>query len=243
MDSNGLSNDKISGYYDNYSGRQVNAGVNARHKKITDLLAAHDIKNAANILEIGCGIGTQTGQIAKLMNDQATILAVDISPESIRLAKERLKRYQNISFIAADFTELPLEKKFDFVILPDVLEHIPVDKHQALFQKISLHLDPNGIVLVHLPHPHYQKWAHINLPEQMQIIDLSIDSHHLCKCIYESGLYLSEMKSYSLWRRDLDYQYYVIRKPGWEDYSVETKASVPCFWDKVKAKWHVMFSK
>lgn len=243
MDSNELSNDKISGYYDNYSQRQISAGVNERHEKIAELLNVHGIKNAANILEIGCGVGTLTGLIAKTMSGNAKMLAVDISSESIEIAKKRLQKFNNISFAVADFVELNLTEHFDFIILPDVLEHIPFEKHPLLFQKLSLLLDKYGVMLIHLPHPHYQNWAHTNIPEQMQIIDLSVNSLHLCECIYKNGLYLSEMKSYSLWRRDFDYQYYIVRKQGWENYSVETIASKSNLRDKVKAKWHAVFSK
>src|SRR5687767_6102099 len=51
------------------------------------------------ILEIGCG----TGKFSRLLAQRAEkVLAIDLSPQMIRLAQERSKLYPNIDFVKSD---------------------------------------------------------------------------------------------------------------------------------------------
>src|SRR5262245_51175001 len=50
-------------------------------------------------LEIGCG----TGEFSRLLAQRSEkVLAIDLSPQMIRLAGERSQAYQNIEFVTAD---------------------------------------------------------------------------------------------------------------------------------------------
>ncbi|HEX8399790.1 MAG TPA: class I SAM-dependent methyltransferase, partial [Pyrinomonadaceae bacterium] len=52
-----------------------------------------------HILEIGCG----TGEFSRLLAKRAErVLAIDLSPQMIRLARARSKSYPNIDFIEGD---------------------------------------------------------------------------------------------------------------------------------------------
>jgi 2-polyprenyl-3-methyl-5-hydroxy-6-metoxy-1,4-benzoquinol methylase len=78
------------------------------------------------VLDLGCGIGTDTVTFAVA---GAHVTAVDISPRSIEIARKRAKAYKlPIRFLCGDIEELPhiLEPQtFDLVYSFGVLHHTP----------------------------------------------------------------------------------------------------------------------
>jgi ubiquinone/menaquinone biosynthesis C-methylase UbiE len=92
---------KVEEYYDNFSSEQVKTGINKRHHSIHQWLLKFGLKPHHNCLEIGCGIGTQTELLTSFLKE-GKITSVDISSESIQIAKKRLNRFKNLDLIAAD---------------------------------------------------------------------------------------------------------------------------------------------
>lgn len=84
-----------------------------------DLLAAvyrEFIPPGASVLEIGCGTGTL---LAKLCPRRG--VGVDISPQMVEIAASR---HPGLLFRVADAEEFDPGETFDFVIVPDVIEHL-----------------------------------------------------------------------------------------------------------------------
>lgn len=74
------------------------------------------------VLEIGCGIGQKTGEIIKYTDK---ITAVDISKESIDIAK---RSFKNVKFLAMDASNLSFnDKSFDVVITTDSFHEMNQD--------------------------------------------------------------------------------------------------------------------
>ena len=67
------------------------------------------------ILEIGCGTGFLTKQLAVLY-PQAEIIASDISPLMLDEAREKLGEYDNIEYMVADGEALTLAGSFDLIV-------------------------------------------------------------------------------------------------------------------------------
>ena len=91
------------------------------------------------ILEIGCG----TGAFSRLLAGRAEkVLAIDLSPQMIRLARERSKLYPNIDFVAGDVMthHLP-DEQFDCIATLTTLHHLPAE---TVLRKISRALKPGG---------------------------------------------------------------------------------------------------
>lgn len=61
--------------------------------------------NNSNVLEIGCGIGTVTGLIGKVVT-KGKVIAVDISVQSIGVARKNNKGKSNIQFLVSDMSDL-----------------------------------------------------------------------------------------------------------------------------------------
>lgn len=201
----------VEKYYDEYTERQVDAGVHYRHKKIQEWLLKFGLQPHHDVLEIGCGIGTQTQLLANFLNKDVNITAIDISPKSIEIAKKNLHAHSHVKLIAGDVVETDLNGKFDVVLLPDVIEHIPLDQHKALFGKIREVLKDDGFVLIHIPNPYYLEWVHVHRKQDLQIIDQPIYTNELCQNIYPHGLHIAYLETYGIWVSGGDYQVVVLR--------------------------------
>lgn len=96
-----------------------------------------DLKNTDSILDWGCGIGSGTNIIGKLLNKNVT--GLDISKVAIKKAKEMFPDYK--------FVSEELNKKFDVIINSNCLEHINhpdkiVEKHEQHTGKYYIILAP-----------------------------------------------------------------------------------------------------
>jgi ubiquinone/menaquinone biosynthesis C-methylase UbiE len=101
------------------------------------------------VLEVGCGVGTDLLQFARA---GARVHAVDLSPQSARLARRRLELYGYQGDIhVADAEALPFDDEtFDLVYSWGVIHHTP-DPPRAV-QEIQRVLKPGGQICVMLYH-------------------------------------------------------------------------------------------
>lgn len=92
------------------------------------------------ILEIGCGTGT----FSRLLAGRAEkVLAIDLSPQMIRLARERSERHPNIDFVVGDVMARQLaDNRFDCIVTLTTLHHLPTE---ILLRKIRKALKPGGV--------------------------------------------------------------------------------------------------
>jgi trans-aconitate 2-methyltransferase len=200
----------VANYYDEFTTQQLKEGANDRHIKILEWVKKYTPKKTDTILVIGCGIGIETQLLASLVK-RGHITATDISPESIEIAKQKLKHLNNVTLIAGDIIELDIKGKFDFIILPDVLEHIPIAQHSTLFKKLKSLLKDSGIILIHIPNPYNLQWDHIHDKDSLQIIDQPIYTNEFVQNAYPHGLYIHYLETYSIWKVNNDYQVIVLR--------------------------------
>jgi len=206
-----LSKHQIADYYNTYAKKQINTGINIRHYHLFKKIIKAGLKKNHKILEIGCGIGTLT----KLIHSYITngyIVGVDISSENIRLATERFKKSKKCEFIVSDMTDFSYNGKFDFIILPDVLEHIPIEQHKNLFSVLSSITHENSKIIINIPHPNAIDYLKNTYPSKLQIIDQSLHADWLVKLFYEGNFELLEYKTYSLIYIENDYVYIALKK-------------------------------
>lgn len=98
------------------------------------------------ILDAGCGTG-YNAQILAYANPGARVVGIDLSDESIKLARERLKyhSYDNAEFHTMTLEELPsLGLQFDYINCDEVLYLLP-DPVVGL-QAMKAVLKPDGII-------------------------------------------------------------------------------------------------
>jgi trans-aconitate methyltransferase len=204
------SKEQVENFYNTYKEKQKKIGVNIRHRTILKNLKALGLKSDSKVLEVGCGIGTVSGLIIKnIPNGKFT--GVDISSESIELAK-KLNPATNAEFLVSDMSIFSHPVKFDFVVLPDVLEHIPVEQHANLFKVLSEVTTADAVVLINIPEPNCLNWIRKTHPELLQIIDQSLSMQDLLNNCYPAGFKLFSMNSYSLQYEQPDYTSIILKK-------------------------------
>jgi ubiquinone/menaquinone biosynthesis C-methylase UbiE len=94
-------------------------------------------------LEIGCGTGAFSRLLARRFEH---VLALDLSPQMIHLARERSQQYTNIDFQVADALswEFPAEQ-FDCIASIATLHHLPMEE---MLSKMKTAISMNGTLLV-----------------------------------------------------------------------------------------------
>ena len=90
------------------------------------------------LLEVGCGTGLFT---AKFAASGASIVAVDLSPELLDLARHRGLPPDRVQFIEKNFEDCMVDGPFDAVIGSSVLHHLDL---QRSIRKIYALLKPGG---------------------------------------------------------------------------------------------------
>lgn len=228
-----MSSEDSRDFYDEYVERQLRVGVNARHESILRYLLRFGLEPGHRVLEVGCGVGTLTGLLAGALEGGGRLLAVDLSPRSVEAARARLGGHDHVRLEAGDVLEMPLEGPFDVVVLPDVLEHIPLDDHPALFRRLAGSLAPGGFVLAHYPNPHYLAWCREHRPALLQHLDQPVWADGLTAAAYPADLTLEYLETYSIWVREGDYQVALFRsRPA--DPSFHDVAPRPGIGDRVR---------
>lgn len=103
------------------------------------------LKSNEKILDVGCGDGRITAQLAKQV-PQGEVIGLDPSASMITFAKNFQKQegIKNVDFLQGNAETFSLKKKFDVIIAIHVL-HWLVDPEKAL-KNIYNHLQPGGKV-------------------------------------------------------------------------------------------------
>jgi trans-aconitate 2-methyltransferase len=202
---------EISDYYNTFCEEEKNLRLNIRHYTVFKHLVNSGLKKDHDVLEIGCGFGTVTSLMSKYLK-RGSITATDISAERIASCQRQFKGKANTTFVLTDMSDFKTDKRFDFIVLPDVLEHIPFEAHLALFQLMTLLLKDDGTIFIHIPHPTAIEFLRVHNPSGLQIIDQPIHADTLMQVAYSSGLILKYFNAYSLASSQPDYELVLFNK-------------------------------
>tara|TARA_B100000131_G_C18049147_1_gene585681 strand:+ start:227 stop:1039 length:813 start_codon:yes stop_codon:yes gene_type:complete len=105
--------------------------------------AEHHLYKDKNILEIGCGIGTDSIEFAK---NGANLDVIDISKESLDICKKRFEVYGlKANFYrgnAENLSEIIPDKKYDLIYAFGSIHHSP--NPEKIVQHVYNFLKPNG---------------------------------------------------------------------------------------------------
>lgn len=140
------------------------------------------IPSNAVILEGGCGDGDFLINLKKFGNINWKLSGNDIS----ETAKEKLKN-ASIEFYPGRFEDLDKNKKFDVIILKDVIEHL--DQPGKVFASVNEILKANGLFIIETPNPDSwdahifgkRYWAGWHFPRHWTIYNKSQINDHLMK--------------------------------------------------------------
>ena len=99
--------------------------------------------NCNDVLEIGCGKGEFSRRLAE---SSGRVLALDLSPEMIRIARAHAEHLPNIEYQIADVMSYDLPPDhFDCIASIATLHHLPL---REIILKMKAALKPGGVLLV-----------------------------------------------------------------------------------------------
>ena len=119
----------------------------AERAKAAHVLAACGDGPFAAALELGCGIGALTADLAPRC---ASLLALDAAPTAVAAARARLARWPHARVTVATIPgELP-DGEFDLVVASEVLYYLPPAALEVVIAWLPAALVPGGrVVAVH----------------------------------------------------------------------------------------------
>jgi 2-polyprenyl-3-methyl-5-hydroxy-6-metoxy-1,4-benzoquinol methylase len=154
--------------------------------------------NINNYLEVGGGHGLYISEATKVMTNNTNYDLVDISPSSLDIA-QKLINNDIINYILTDVYEYFPNKKYDFITLGEVLEH--VEDPIKLLKKLHLLLQPGGKVFITTP-TNAPAIDHIylfkNAEDIREIIDKASFKIEQEKCIYSEDLPEDLLEKYKI---------------------------------------------
>ena len=119
------------------------SGARAEANRYQGLLLHHVPRPCAQALDLGCGAGTLTHALAGLAD---RVLGLDLSPEMVRLARQRCADRPNVELRVGDFLSMELAPAgFDCITAVAVLHHLPL---VPALEKAKTLLRPGGALLV-----------------------------------------------------------------------------------------------
>lgn len=95
-----------------------------------------DARPGMRVLDVGCGPGFFTLDLARRLGPEGSVLAVDVNPDAIAsLEARRGPEHANVRALVLDVeTHNPPERGFDLMLLTDVLHH--ADGPEAILRRL-----------------------------------------------------------------------------------------------------------
>ena len=100
------------------------------------------VSGTERILDLGCGDGALTSQLAALVTPHGSVVGIDASHGMIETAKAY--QTENLSFDVRDINELNFENEFDIIFSNAALHWIK--NHEVLLDKVFRALKRGGIL-------------------------------------------------------------------------------------------------
>ena len=126
------------------------------------LIERSGVKAGMNVLELGCGSGAYTIDLARAISQKGNLHSLDIQQIMLDKVRSKLLKIENtdvknVKLILGNAYELPFQDQlFDLILFITVLQEIP-DKHRALIEAKRVLKDNGRITITELlVDPDYQ---------------------------------------------------------------------------------------
>lgn len=131
-------------WHDQYMSHKSNQEMEQRLSPLIEIV--EDLVAGKRVLEIACGTGNWTEVLAKRA---ASVVAVDISPTALALAREKLSGYQNVTLVRGDAYDLGnVGDSFEVMLSADWWSHIPKAMLSASLDSAVSRLLPGSKVII-----------------------------------------------------------------------------------------------
>ncbi|MGZ7160723.1 MAG: class I SAM-dependent methyltransferase [Methanobacterium sp.] len=165
-----------------------------QQKWARELIKKLELKGSEFIIDIGCGDGKITAEIASILNT-GCVLGIDSSKDMIELAKKTFAQEKNLNFRLLDVHNLDYNEEFDIVFSNAALHW--VHDQLPVLKKVYSSLKPSGKIL-------FQMGGKGNARDFFLTIDELINDVHWKKYFlefdFEYGMFGDE--EYERWLRE-----------------------------------------
>ena len=115
------------------------------------------IRPGMRILDVGCGSGSITADIARCLNGDCEVIGLDINQSLIKEASESYARQKGLVFVHSALKAMNYTSQFDIVTASRVLQWVP--SHKELLKEMKDTLKKEGILQI-LDYNHTKiKWS------------------------------------------------------------------------------------
>lgn len=169
----------IAGEYDRWKEKS------AYYYRLLAEIYRERVPEGAPVLEIGCGTGTLLAALSP-----ANGVGIDVSPRMVEIAAAK---HPSLSFRVADAEAFDPGQTFDFVIVPDVVEHL--SDAGAMFRSARSACHEGTRVIVTSVNPlwapilHLAEWFGLKMPEGEH---RWLPAEELCRMAGDAGFDLAE---------------------------------------------------
>lgn len=113
------------------------------------------------ILDLACGDGRHTLQLSKNVDN---VIALDLSHNNLRMAKEKCRNVGNISFTRGSMFNLPFRGDiFNGIWFSQAFEYVPPDRRGGVFASIRHVLKSKGILYMSV-----ETWMHVSIEASLR---------------------------------------------------------------------------
>jgi ubiquinone/menaquinone biosynthesis C-methylase UbiE len=116
------------------------------------------IKQGMTVLDIGCGPGFFSVELARMVGKSGRVIAADLQEGMLRKLKDKIRGTEleeSITFHKCEENKIGLSEKVDFVFAFYVMHEVP--DQQGFLHEVKSILKPNGHVLIIEPPFHTSK--------------------------------------------------------------------------------------
>lgn len=135
-----------AGYYDKSikNNRLQNFWHTRRYREIIRLI---DFSKKPRILDIGCSAGML---IAMLPDRYSEAVGMDISKQQIEYARKNVKK-KRTRWVVGGLPDITASGTYDYIILSEVIEHLPKEQTATIFKNIHKKLNKDGSFIITTP--------------------------------------------------------------------------------------------
>lgn len=134
------------------------------------------IKEGMTVLDLGCGPGFFSLEIAELLSNSGTVIAADLQQGMLDKVKQKIRGMDvesRIQLHKCSVENIDLNTKVDFVLAFYMIHEVPDKEH--LFRELKFILNPGGRIFIIEPIFHVSKKSFTAMIDQLKTIGLEVE--------------------------------------------------------------------
>ena len=112
-------------------------------RKIGMILDNARVRPGSHVLDVACGTGVLIPDY--LQRQVASVTAVDISPQMVKIAQSKFPQ-DNVTILCADVETASFSRQFDCIMIYNAFPHFP--EPEELIRTLTSHLAPGGTLTI-----------------------------------------------------------------------------------------------